>query len=72
MTTVTVANPWTNALVERDISGMTQGQLDAYLQLIDDETLYALEGVGETPAEWFYAYVAKVGPEEAGRVLLGS
>ena len=31
MTTITLHNPWTHAIVERDITGLTQSQLDAYV-----------------------------------------
>jgi len=71
MSTITIVNPFSGATVERDISDITQEQVDAYAQLLDDETLYALEGA-ETPAAWLAAYVDRVGPVEAGRVILGS
>ena len=69
---VTLTNPFSGATIVRDISGLTQAQLDAYAMLIDDETLYALEGAGETPAEWLAAYVEHVGADQAGIVILGS
>jgi len=72
MTTITIINPFSQAIVERDITGLEQSALDAYINLIDDETLYALEGTGETPEEWLAAYVDHVGPEQAGIVILGS
>ncbi|MBI2306114.1 MAG: hypothetical protein HYU78_02315 [Rhodocyclales bacterium] len=72
MTTITIINPFSKAIGERDITGLTQAELDAYLNVIDDETLYALEGAGETPEEWLAAYVDHVGPEQAGIVILGS
>jgi hypothetical protein len=71
LTTITIINPFSGATVERDITEITQAQVDAYAQLLDDETLYAIEGA-DTPVEWLEAYVAKVGPTEAGRVILGS
>lgn len=71
-TTITIVNPWTGAYGERDISDITQEQIDAYALLLDDDTLSALEGAGDTPAAWLAAYVDRVGPVEAGRVILGS
>lgn len=72
MTTITIINPFSKAFVERDITGLTQAKLDAYINMIDDDTLTALEGAGETPEEWLAAYVDHVGAEQAGIVILGS
>lgn len=72
MTIITIINPHSKARVERDICGLTQAELDAYINVIDDETLAALEGAGETPEEWLAAYVDHVGAEQAGIVILGS
>lgn len=72
MTTITIINPFSGTIVERDITGLTQRALDAYANIIDDATLHALEHAAETPEEWLAAYVDHVGPEQAGIVILGS
>lgn len=68
---VTIINPFSGAAVERDISRTTQTQVAAYAMLLDDTTLYALEGA-ESPAAWMAAMVEALGPVEAGRIILGS
>jgi hypothetical protein len=73
-TTITITNPCTNALVEQDISGITQAELDAYSGLMDAELREQLHAALApcTPAEYLAAWVAAVGADEAGRVILGS
>lgn len=70
-TVVQLVNPFSGVIVERDITDVTKAEIDVYAQLLDDETLAALEG-NDTPAEWLRAYVEHVGAEDAGRVILGS
>lgn len=72
MTNIEIINPFSGAHVERDITNLTQSDLDAYVQLIDASELYELEGVGDTPAAWLAAWVSLVGPEKAGVVIIGS
>ena len=75
MTTITLHNPWTHAIVERDITGLTQSQLDAYAQIIDDESRESINNGpawDASPAGWLSAWVDHVGPDEAGRIILGS
>lgn len=69
--TVTITNPFSGASVLRDISGTTQAQIDAYAMLMDEADLYELEGP-ESPAAWLAGMVEKLGPVEAGRIILGS
>jgi hypothetical protein len=72
--TVTLINPFSGATVEHDISGLTEAQLDAYAHLMDDASREATHAAVApcTPAEFLTAWVERVGPKEAGRVILGS
>lgn len=70
-TIVTVTNPWTGALVERDVTDLSERQLAQVAAVINDEGCEQIDSV-YTPAEFLAAYVALVGPDEAGRILLGS
>lgn len=72
MTTITLTNPWTGESVDRDISDLTERQLDAYP--LDEDVCAALHSrvAPCTPAEFLAAYVAAVGPEIAGSQILGS
>jgi hypothetical protein len=72
MTTITVQNPWTKEVFDYDITGLTHDQLDAYVQLMDDEDLCELESISGTPESWLKMFADYVGPEEAGRIVLGS
>ena len=74
MTSIVLINPFSGVTVERDITGLTQGQLDAYAALMDDDSREATHHAVApcTPAEFLAAWVARVGPVEAGRVILGS
>jgi hypothetical protein len=69
---IEIANPWTNAYVEHDITDLTQQQLDAYP--LDEELCNELAGEMApcSPAEFLRAYVDRVGGVEAGRVIIGS
>lgn len=73
--TIHIANPWTGAWAERDITDLTQTQLDGYAGLMSDEDINAVwDQLGPTAsaAAFLAAWVERVGPEEAGRVILGS
>ena len=74
MTSITLTNPWTGRIVERDITGLTQDQLDAYAQVMDDDICNALarEMAPCTPEDYLAAYCERVGPDAAGIVVLGS
>jgi len=69
---IKTTNPWSGETVYRDITDITQDQMDAYMSCMDDATKYDLEGAGETPAETLSCFVDLVGPEEAGRVIIGA
>ena len=73
-TYVTITNPWTGALVGRDISDLSTHQLDSWVALMDDDVCeqIANEMAPCTPAEFVAAYVDRVGPDAAGRIILGS
>ena len=71
--TITITNPWTGTLVERDISDLSTHQFDSWVALMDDdvyEQIY-MEMVPCTPAEFLAAYVDRVGADAAGRIILG-
>lgn len=68
---VTLANPWTGALIERDVTELTQAQLEAYP--LDDAVCAELQTMAPcSPAQYLAAYVDHVGAAEAGRVIIGS
>ena len=68
---VQIVNPFSAAIIERDISGTTQAEIDACAMLLGDDVLSDLEGA-DTPWEWLAAMVKALGPVEAGRIILGS
>jgi hypothetical protein len=69
---IELVNPWTGALVEMDITEITQVQLDAYPLDEDICNELANKMAPCSPAEFLQAYVDRVGPEEAGIVIIGS
>lgn len=72
MTTITLINPWSLAVVERDISDLTQQQLHAYPLDEDICNELSFEMAPCSPAEFLAAYVDRVGAEAAGAVIIGS
>ncbi|TCP06549.1 hypothetical protein [Caldimonas thermodepolymerans] len=71
---ITVTNPATGQLVEVDITTLTDEELDAYALLMDDDIREDLHSAREweSPAKFLAAYVSRVGPDDAGRIILGS
>lgn len=71
---VELVNPVSGVTVERDITDVTQRDLDAYAQLMDNDVRERLHDrlAPCSPAEFLSAYVAEVGPEAAGALILGS
>lgn len=70
--TITLVNPWSRAVVERDITDLTQNQLDAY-PLDEDVCAELAAAIAPcTPAQFLEAYVDRVGPEAAGVLIIGS
>lgn len=66
-------HPVTGGWVTRDISELTEHELDAYALLMDAELREVLHGEGHaSPPEFLAAWARRVGPEAAGRVILGS
>jgi len=75
MTTITVTNPWSGSTFEKDVTDLTQKELDAYATVMDDESREAANDKfedGMTPGQWLAIWAEMVGSEEAGRVVLGS
>ena len=71
---ITITNPWTGTLVERDITDLSERQLAQWAELMDDELREQLcsELAPCSPVEFLAAYVDRVGPDVAGRLILGS
>jgi hypothetical protein len=69
--TIDVIHPWTEATIPLDISALSWEQLDEYAVMMDDELCERLRSELSpcTPAEFLRAWVAEVGPEEAGWTL---
>lgn len=74
MTTITITNPWSGALVERDITGLSQEALDGYVAVMDDDVCeqVARDLAPCLPEEFLAEYCRRVGPHAAGIVVLGS
>ncbi len=70
MATITLVNPWSKAIIERDSAEFVR-DVRAYAQI--DETLASMLEGNETAAEIVIAEWADlVGPDAAGVVLIGS
>jgi len=75
MTTIlTLTNPFSRVTVELDITGLTEAELSAYAQMMDDEIREAIHDdlAPCTPEVFLAAYVERVGADEAGKLILGS
>lgn len=70
--TVTVANPWTGAMVDIDLDAMTNDQFNGYATAMADDVREELHAAMApcTPQAFMAAYVAMVGPKVAGIALL--
>ncbi len=74
-TTITVTNPWTGTTFDKDVTYLTQTDLDGYAAVMSDESREATNDQvedGMTPGQWLAIWAEMVGSEEAGRVVLGS
>ncbi len=73
---VDLVNPVSGDRIQKDITGLTQELLDAYMATADNDSVEAISDrqwpADATPANWLAAWCALVGPETAGRVILGS
>ena len=69
---IVIKNPWSGEMVERDISGLTPAELEAYPldEGICDEIARAIAPC--LPEEFLAAYVKRVGAITAGVVILGA
>lgn len=69
-----IYNPWTSQPVEYDCSKITRQQLQAYAQTMDDDIREAIHNdlAPCTDAEFITEYIDRVGPVDAGYVILGS
>lgn len=74
MAVVTLTNPYSHVTVQHDITDLTEAQLLHYAPLMDEEDREAIhdELAPCSPAEFLAAWVERVGPDAAGRVILGS
>lgn len=68
--TVTLMNPWSQAIVEWPVADILRNSLAAYPW--PDELRYELDGLYDTDSEWLGAAVERLGAREAGRIILGS
>jgi hypothetical protein len=68
--TVTLINPWSKAVVEKEIRLILRQGLDAYPW--PDEVREALDGMTDTDEEWVAEAVKMMGAEQAGIVIIGS
>lgn len=73
MTTITLTNPWSKAIVRKDAADLVSN-FDAYINLIDSETIDAVNDkvASDDKAEWLATWAEHVGPDAAGIVVLGS
>jgi len=66
---ISIINPWTKALVHINRSEVTAERLEAMAQLMEDDIREELHReCPDDPAEFFFRYVERVGPERAGEV----
>jgi hypothetical protein len=69
---IVIKNPWSGEMVERDISGLTPAELEAYPldEGVCDEIARAIAPC--LPEEFLAAYVKRVGAIAAGVVIFGA
>lgn len=73
-TAIHVTNPFGGAWVAFDRAAITQDQLDAWAPMMGDELREELHSALApcTPGDFVAAWVDRVGPDEAGRVMVGA
>jgi hypothetical protein len=69
MTTVTLMNPWSKAIVTHDASEIA-AMIKAYPW--PEEIIQKLDGQCDTDIEWVVEAVKLLGAEQAGAIILGS
>ena len=68
-TTITIVNPFSGAIVERDAAEYDQDSCDLFASRMDDEEMYLCEG-GDSSAEWIVGMVERLGAKRAGQIIL--
>ena len=70
---IKISNPWTGELVTQDVTDLTETELEAFAEIMNDDLREELhnELAPCTPGEFLAAWCARVSREEAGRVILG-
>lgn len=73
-TSAYIMSPWTKSLIRKDFAGMSTNELERYTVLMDEDIREQLHNAIApcSPTEFMLAYIDRVGPEEAGRIILGS
>ncbi|MCP4382917.1 MAG: hypothetical protein GY798_16105 [Hyphomicrobiales bacterium] len=73
MATIKVTHPGTLETFEKDVDGLLKYFAD-YIHLIDPDVVKTINDKVETgdDANWLIEWADHVGPEEAGKVVLGS
>lgn len=66
---VSLVNPFSGALVERDAASYTAEACDLFASRMSDDEAYRCEG-GDTSAEWIVRVVDTLGPQRAGEIIL--
>ena len=71
---LTLKNPWSGAIVDRDVTELTEQELDHYAQLMDSDLRERLhdELTPCSPGMFLKAWSDEVSLEEASRIILGS
>lgn len=67
-----ITNPLSKAQREYDVALVTQAQIDAWTNVMDDDELRECEIDAACPAEWAAHMIIKLGPDRAGQIILGS
>jgi hypothetical protein len=71
---ITMVNPWSKAVVWIDPADVTDAKLDHVASLMDDDLREELHSqlAPCSAGEFIAAWAERVGPEEAGKLFLGS
>lgn len=71
-TSVRLVNPFTSLEFQYDTTATTLAQIESYLLIVAADLAEELHDLSpSTPQDWMSLFVAKVGPAEAGKVILG-
>jgi len=70
---VRIKNPWTGEIIDKDVSGTTEDDLNNYSALMDKQLCEDLHKrlPNCTPGEFLAAWAKLVGPDQAGKVMWG-